>query len=137
MHKPAGCGRRIAALTYDILVAAAILLVATLFSLPFAPPGGFPPHHLLFQAYLVTVLFLFHAWCWKYRGQTVGMLAWHIRLVSTRGHYGLTWTQCAIRFTTGILSFALLGIGFLVALLNRNRNTLYDRLSRSRMIIVK
>jgi uncharacterized RDD family membrane protein YckC len=137
MHNPAGCGRRIAALAYDILVAVAVLLIATLLVMPFAPKGGFPPHHPIFQMYLLIVLFLFHAWCWKSRGQTIGMVAWNMRIVSTKNRYTLTWTQCAIRFTTGILSFLLLGLGFFYALFNKHKKTIYDSLSDSRVIVMK
>ena len=77
--------RRLAAMTYEGLVVAAILLIA---SFPFAGAStarleGVTRH--LFQAYLVLVLGLYFVWCWRRGGQTLPMKAWKLRVVDRHG----------------------------------------------------
>ncbi len=71
------------------------------------------------------------AWCWCRRGQTLGMLAWRLRLASDGG---FTATQALRRFIGGLLSFATLGLGFLWMWFDRDGMTWPDRLSNSTVI---
>jgi uncharacterized RDD family membrane protein YckC len=85
-----------------------------------------------------SVLFLelygFFAYFWVWRGQTLGMLAWRLQVVSDVGRT-LTLTQATLRFIGAIASFATLGLGYLWMYLDPERRTWPDRLSSSRILV--
>ncbi len=108
--KLASLARRLAAILYDSLIIVAIMMVATAILLPFTGGRAIPPGTLIYTLYLITVVYLYFAYCWRKGGQTLGMKAWKIRLVSEYS-YPVTWTQTFVRFFGGIISIACLGLG--------------------------
>ena len=56
--------------------------------------------------------FAFLACFWIFRGQTLGMLAWRLSIVSVSG-YRITFTQAMIRYFTAVVSLVCLGVGYL------------------------
>lgn len=130
---PAGLLRRLAALVYDTLLVVGVLLIFTVAT--WAARGGreVPPGTLWFQAALVGVAALFVGWFWTHGGQTVGMLAWQLRVVRRDGT-PLGWSDAALRFAAAIVTLAPLGLGFVWALVDREGCTLHDRLSRTRVV---
>ncbi len=134
--KPGGFFRRLAAILYDLLVFAAVLLVATV---PYvliahgAPtsPGG----QTLFRCYVLVVAFLFFGWFWVHGGQSLGMRAWRLRLVSQSGG-AVSWKQAVLRFFAAILSWVPAGAGFLWILVDRDRRAWHDRLSGTRVVVI-
>lgn len=86
-----------------------------------------------------TVLFLemygFFAWFWVRRGQTLGMLAWHLQVRDTGGG-PITLTQATLRFLAALPSFACLGLGYLWILVDPARRSWSDMLSSSRVVHV-
>ncbi len=102
--------RRLAAMFYDGLVLVAVLIAASAILLllnggePVASDN--PWGHLWF--FLVT--YGFFAWFWTHGGQTLGMRAWKIRLVSADGG-PLGWGQSLLRFLTALPAWLLLLIG--------------------------
>lgn len=124
-----GLARRFAAIAYDSLLLAAVLLLAGL-PLPLIPepmrPG--PVIGLLIQAYLLTVMFLFFAWFWVHGGQTLGMRAWRLKLTG-RDDQPVAWRQAAYRFIAAGVSWVVLGAGFWCALFDPRRRTWHDRWS--------
>lgn len=117
--------RRVGAMLYDGLLILAIWLV-TLF------PMVALSNDAVFGATVQTLLFLelyaFFAYFWMSRGQTLGMLAWHLELRAPFGR-PLTLTQATLRFFGGMLSFATLGLGYLWILFDRERRSWSDRMS--------
>jgi uncharacterized RDD family membrane protein YckC len=106
--KPASLLRRLGAILYDTLIVAAILMVATALLLPFTGGQAIPPGTLVYDLYLVVVVYLYFAYCWRMGGQTVGMKAWKIRVVAA---HRITWGQTFIRFFGAMISIACLGLG--------------------------
>ena len=135
--RPASILRRLAAMVYDGLLLLSILLLATLAVLPLS--GGEAIfdnrlHRALYQAYLLLICFFYFAWHWVRKGQTLGMRAWHLRLVQDSGE-PLTWWHALLRFMLAIVSFMPLGIGFFWIVVNRDRATWYDRGSGTKMVL--
>lgn len=132
---PAGLARRLAALVYDALLLAGVLLIFTV--VIWVARGGreVPPGTLWFQAALVGVAGVFLAWFWTHGGQTVGMLAWKLRVVRRDGA-PLGWPDAGLRFAAALISLAPFGLGYLWALVDRGGCTLHDRLSRTRVVRV-
>ncbi len=106
--KLASLFRRLAAIFYDSLIALAIMMFATALLLPFTGGRAIPPGTLAYDIYLIVVVYLYFAYCWRMGGQTIGMKAWKIRLVSD---HRLTWSQTFVRFFGAIASIACLGLG--------------------------
>jgi len=78
---------------------------------------------LLLEAYAFFVFF------WTQRGQTLGMLAWRLRVMD--GNAPISLRQAHLRMVGGILSLACLGLGHLWMLFDRQGRTWPDILSAS------
>lgn len=136
MHRAnvsASLPRRLAALVYDALLLAGVLLIFT--TLTWVVRGGreVPPGTLWFQAALLGVAAVFFGWFWTHGGQTVGMLAWKIRIVRSDGA-ALGYGDALRRFLAALLAYAPLGLGLLWAGFDRDGLAWHDRLSRTRVV---
>ena len=86
----AGFARRLAALVYDTLLIAALLMVFTAVSLIFThgeavlPQTAGPWVHV-YRAGLIGVIAGYFVLNWVRSGQTLGMRAWHLRAVADSG----------------------------------------------------
>ena len=78
---------------------------------------------------------MFFTWFWVHGGQTVGMRAWRLRVVSFDGER-IGWRTAAIRFLLAIVSAAMLGLGYLWVLIDPERLAWHDRLSKSRVVLL-
>ena len=134
MPKPAGAWRRFAALFYDGMILFAILLIATAILLPFSGNTAIKPHNHIYQLYLLAIWFGFYAlFCLK-KGQTIGMLAWGIRLQSTQGERVKFW-QVLIRFCCAFPAYLLFGLGFFWLFTNRKRQTWQGLISKTKVVL--
>ncbi|CDI00936.1 putative RDD domain containing protein [Candidatus Competibacter denitrificans Run_A_D11] len=106
--------RRLAAILYDSLLLAGVLLVASALALAIAVAvwGGetVTLHDPLrsnpfFSMYLLLVCFLFYGGFWVHGGQTLGMRAWRIQVRRYDGN-GIGWWQALARFLVGGLWLA-------------------------------
>lgn len=133
---PAGLPRRLAAIVYDVLPLCAVLLVFT--TAVWLARGGreIPPGTIWFQLALVGVADAFFGWFWTHGGQTLGMLAWRIRVVRADDGGPLGWGRATLRFAAAIVSLLPLGLGFWWALVDREASTWHDRLSGTRLVRV-
>ncbi len=122
--------KRLIAIIYDGFLLFGVLFFAAL--IPSLIYGG-PIQHPLFSLYLYLVTYLFFGWFWTHGGQTLGMKAWRLKLISKDGG-NIGWDKALIRFLFASLSWLILGMGFLWALFDRNKQTLHDHLSRSQLI---
>ena len=74
-------------------------------------------------------------WFWTRAGQTIGMRAWRLHLVSVDG-VPVSQRQAWLRFGMAIISLLALGIGFLWSLFDRDRRCWHDMVSGTRLIRV-
>ncbi len=140
----AGFMRRIAAMVYDLLVAAAIIMLASAGALGFAAlltslnlvtlPEGMDHAAWLNQSplygiYILAVLGWFFGWFWWRSGQTIGMRAWRLR-VQQRDGERLTKKQAAIRVLT-----CCFGLGNLWVLVDfKNRRAWHDYAAQTELV---
>lgn len=136
---PVGFGRRLAAIVYDTLligISTALLggLLATLVSQLIGSEiqAGSPLAHILF-ATNIAIAFGLVGWFWTHGGQTLGMRAWKIRVVTYEGH-SITWFQALMRFAAALFGAALLGVGFWIAIFDPDQLAWHDRFSRTRLV---
>jgi uncharacterized RDD family membrane protein YckC len=147
----AGLGKRLAAMAYDCLVLFGVLFLAgslyRAIALLLMPATGDATvstgdviHQIqpaasgpIYQLYLVLVVYGFFALFWHSSGQTLGMLAWRLRIQDPEG-YSISWNQVLRRFLGAILSWACLGLGYWWILLDSNKQAWHDKLSNSEVV---
>ena len=128
----AGLGRRLLSLSYEALLAAAVVLAG---SLPFviAAHGAGTIARPLFQLYLVALIGAYFTWQWRRGGRTLAMKTWRLRLV-TRAGGELGWSHAVKRYLYALAGTLALGAGFLWALLDREGLFLHDRLAGTKIV---
>jgi len=129
--KPAGLLRRLGAMVYDALLVLAMWL-ATLF--PLVAFNNDSVGGATVQSLLFVELFAFFAYFWVARGQTLGMLAWRLQLVSLEPDGRVTLKQALLRFIGALASLATLGLGYLWLLMDKERRAWPDLLSGTRIL---
>lgn len=135
-HRSPGLPRRLAAILYDAFLILPLIMaavaVATLISVAITGEGtdnyGATLHPFLVQGLAVACAMLFFGYFWRFKGQTLGMQAWRIRLCSTRGGR-ISYRQVALRCLGACLSIGALGLGYLWCLVDRDGRSWHDRLS--------
>jgi len=132
---PAGFVRRLLAIVYDLILLLAVLYLAMGALLLITAGAANQPGSPWLSAYLLLVSFIFYGWFWINGGQTLGLRSWRLRVEEGDGR-PLTWGVAMLRFSLGFLTCLPLGIGFLWMLIDRERRTLYDRLSGTRVVLL-
>jgi len=128
--------RRIAAVLYDSLVLLAVLFFATAIVLPLNSGEAFSSSQFLYPIYLFTVSFIFYGWFWTHGGQTLGLRSWKMTVL-TSDQQPINWKQAFIRFTTAIISWLCLGLGFVWLIVDKEQLTWHDRLSGTSLFFNK
>ncbi len=130
--RPCGLLRRGLIILYDLLPATAIVFIAALIALPLTGDQVRLGRDPLFTVYVLGAWFVYLGLCWTLAGQTLGMRAWKVEIVTAVGQRP-GWGRCLGRFLAAGLSLAPLGLGFLLAVLRRDRACWHDRLSGTRL----
>jgi uncharacterized RDD family membrane protein YckC len=128
---PAGIGRRLGAMLYDSLLIIAIWM-ATLLVWVVASGGeavtGWPIQVVLFSQWLG-----FYLYCWSRQGQTLGMTAWRIKLVSLDGT-APSFLQLLKRAAVAPVSVICAGLGYLWLYIGGHQQTWHDRASQTLVV---
>ena len=82
----------------------------------------------IFLLYAFVFVPLYHVILWSWRGQTVGMMSVHIRVLAGNGG-PVTLRRSALRLFGYAASVLPLFLGLIMALFDRKRRTLHDRLA--------
>nr|WP_256452041.1 RDD family protein [Methylobacter sp. S3L5C] len=123
--------RRLAALIYDLFLLIALLFLATALLLPFTTGEAVSVQQLLiYRIYLLVISFFFYGWFWTHGGQTLGLRAWKIKVL-TFDQKTINWYQALLRFATAIVSWSFFGLGFLWILMDKDQRSWYDHLSKT------
>lgn len=125
--------RRLAALVYDSFIVFSFLLLATTIALAMNKGQSLLPYRLFFITYLFISTGFFLGWFWKTSGQTLGMLAWKIRVITQDGK-PLTWPLALKRYALAFFSVGLAGIGLIWCLFDKDKQSLHDRVLATRVI---
>ena len=136
----AGVLRRFGAMLYDLLIVVALLFILTASLLPFTggeaiTPGQSGAVERIYQAALLLVVVLFFGMFWTWRGQTIGMLAWRLRVERNDGT-SLTWRDALLRLAGACVSLAALGLGYFWIWIDRDGLAWHDRLSGTRVVVL-
>jgi len=128
-----GITRRLGSALYDLLLVVALVLIATF---PFLAlfgdsTQGWRRHTL--QVYVLAVACTYFVGFWAHGGQTLPMKTWHIRLVRAEGG-SVNVGRGIHRFALAVLGTLALGLGFLWAFFDRDRQFLHDRLAGTALI---
>jgi uncharacterized RDD family membrane protein YckC len=130
---PAGLGRRLGALLYDWLLVIALWMM-TLFIWIATSDGeavtGWPV-----QAVLATELIAFYVISWRRQGQTLGMTAWHIRVVDPEGQLP-SLKQILLRLAVAPVSLFAFATGYLWLYVDSEQRTWHDRASGTLVVHV-
>lgn len=134
MNLPApGLGRRLASAVYELLLLAALVMIATF---PFLAVFGDATHgwrrHVL-QLWVLLVCGGYFAWFWTRGGQTLPMKTWNLRVVRDDG-CPMDLFHAVHRYVLAVLGLFALGLGFLWALVDRDKQFLHDRLAGTAVI---
>jgi len=115
----AGFGRRFAALIYDSLLLAALLLAYTAVMVAIRgsaiTAGGSSSWWLLYRGGELAIVAVYYVANWLLSGATLGMRAWHLRLVSDTGKRVKPLTALW-RCVCGFLAWSPAALGVLLAL---------------------
>jgi len=136
-----GLLRRLAAIFYDImLIAALLVLAAVIVVLPLGAVAGIEGDvigaNLFFRLFLLLVIVSFFCWFWLRGGQTLGMRAWRMKLVRDDGK-PLRLADTLLRQAAAVLSWSAAGLGFLWSLWDAERLTWHDRLTGTRLVMLE
>jgi len=145
-NTPAPLGRILAAMAYDSILVIAIWMVVTFIILSFFGVENArtlegeavvldPIYKNITFTAMIFSAWAFYGWFWTHSGQTLGMQAWRIRVVSKQGQ-PITVAQSVVRFGAAMVSWLLLGIGYWMMLFNSEKETLHDKVSNTRLVSV-
>ena len=134
--QPAGFLKRVLALVYDSLLIGAIVLVLSLL-LVFVN-GGYPESGSVLSFIQLFILVftgpIFYSYFWiANKGQTTGMQAWKIKLVSM-DETELNIKQTMLRCLISTISFASFGLGYFWILYDKTNLSWSDILTKTKVI---
>jgi len=126
---------------YDLLLVVALWMVVTALMLPLTGGEAITAEHygaaieLAYQVLLVAIAVAFFGWFWTRRGQTLGMMAWRLKVVREDGSQ-LTWADTLKRMAAATVSWAAAGLGYFWIWIDRDRLAWHDRWTRTRVIVL-
>ena len=141
----AGLFRRLASLLYDGLIVGAIwMLIGFIVQLAVGTDTSqLVDGRVQTDPVLGNILFFlmvascatFFVWFWTRSGQTVGMLAWRIKVVDRNGRL-ISMRQAGIRLLLAWPAFFVLGLGYLWLLVDAEGDALHDKISATRVVVL-
>lgn len=115
------------AMLYDALLVIALILVTGAVFYALAVPL------VLWLCIWIGVPVLFFGTFWRRSGQTLGMQAWRIQLVTDSGD-PLSWYQVLTRILGALLAASPLGVGYLWRYVPPRHRYWHDTLSRTHLV---
>jgi uncharacterized RDD family membrane protein YckC len=132
--------RRLCALAYDAIILFALCALVTLGFIPMnrgdAVTGiDTPMLEYFYRTALVAAIAGYSCYCWTHGGQTIGMLAWRLRVVRESGGT-LDWPLALRRFAAACVSLGGAGLGLLWVALDPGRRAWHDRWTHTQVIVL-
>lgn len=144
-YAPVSLLKRLLAIIYDLFLLIAVFFavgipLSILTTFIFNAGNAITEEHrfyLLNQVIILGSLFIasvfFYGWFWTHGGQTLGMKTWRIMLISNKTQK-ISWKQAIQRYCAAILSWLVLGMGFLLSLLDDKKRCWHDMLSGTHLV---
>ncbi len=134
----AGFARRVAALIYDALLLAALMLIFTTALVMLVARSAIVPQTAGFWAYvyrgaLLAIIVGYYVINWTRSGQTLGMRAWRLRAVDPQGK-PMSLRAALLRTFCSVLAWPPAALGVLWLYVDREHLAVHDRLSRTRVV---
>ncbi len=140
--------RRLAAVIYDTLLVIALFILAAFINLIIQmtyygeshlkqlTEGGYTLDNSGLYLALIIITYGFFTYCWCRKGQTLGMKAWRIRLVTTEMK-PVTLKQATIRWLAAIPSLLLCFAGTLWMLVDPQTKSWQDHASKTMVVLLQ
>ena len=125
--------RLLAVMMYDSMLLVSVLLVAAAVAVALNGGEAIGANNPFFFVYLLGVAFIFYGWVWTHGGQTLGMRAWRVYLISGQ-NTGINWQQAFLRFMVGLFSWLPLGLGYWWLWLSPDKLSWHDIASGSYLV---
>ena len=136
--KDAGFFKRVFSLIYDSLMVIGIMLSLSLL-LVLVNGGSTEENKFASLIQFLIITFsgpCFYTYFWlTNNGQTLGMQAWKIQLISTNN--GLSVKDCLYRCFISVISFLIFGIGYFLILFRKDNKSLSDLVTNTQIIDLK
>ena len=129
-----GIARRLASALYDLLLVLALVLVATFPFLALFGDSTLGWRRHVLQLWLFVVAGAYFVGFWTHGGQTLPMKTWRIRLVEAEQGGTVSVARGLHRYVLAMLGTLAVGLGFLWAFADRDRQFLHDRLAGTRLL---
>ena len=129
----AGLARRLAAMVYDLLLVLAVLFVFGLIGVGIS--DGDANESLLFKLGVWVVPFVFYSYFWRKSGQSLGMLAWQLRIQTLEGQ-PISQLQVFLRLIAALVSWACLGLGYWWILFDKEKRSWPDIFSNTQTVLL-
>jgi uncharacterized RDD family membrane protein YckC len=123
--------KRLLAMMYDSMLVIAVWMTVSYIFLFFNDEQAVTGP--IYESTLFLVTFLFFALFWTRSGQTLGMIAWRLRVESDQGQ-PVSAKQALLRFMAAIISAATLGMGYWWIMFDSDQLSWHDRWSNSRVV---
>ena len=125
--------KRLAAMFYDGLCLFSLFFLATLILVVFTNGEAISGNNLIYNLLLFFIAYLYFVWHWVNGGRTLGMRAWHIKLIC-RGLDQVSWKNATSRFCLALFSFVSFGLGFAWVYFDKEKLAFHDRYSNTQLI---
>ncbi len=127
--------RLFAACVYELLLLVALWMLSTWMFVGLFGDATSHYKRTFLQLFLWLVTGTYFVWCWTKTGQTLATKTWKIKLVNQQ-NVNLNKQQAIIRYALASASIVACGLGFIWALVDKDRLFLHDRLLKMRFISV-
>lgn len=84
---------------------------------------------------MVSTVTAFYLWFWRRTGQTLGMIAWRIRVINT-DNQPVTVRQGLVRFYLAWPAFWLAGLGYLWMYIDKQGDAIHEKLSDTKTVLL-
>lgn len=130
--------RLFAACVYELLLLLALWMLCTWMFVSLFGDATSHYKRSFLQLFLWLVTGAYFVWCWTKTGQTLATKTWKIKLVTqnlaNQQNVNLNKRQAIIRYALASASILACGLGFIWALVDKDRLFLHDRLLKTRFI---
>lgn len=126
--------RHLMIMLYDVLLLLSALLFAATVAVVANAGEAIGANNPVFFFYLLMVSLFFYGWFWTHGGQTLGMRAWKVYLV-TEDYQPVSWKQASLRFAAALMSWLCLGLGYWWQWLSKEKKSWPDIISSTQLIV--
>ena len=130
--------RLFAACVYELLLLVALWMLSTWMFVGLFGDATIHYKRTFLQLFLWLVTGAYFVRCWTKTGQTLATKTWKIKLVTqdlaSQQNINLNKRQAIIRYALASASILACGLGFIWALVDKDRLFLHDRLLKMRFI---